>query len=103
MTGLTRAQIADALREVVDPELGINVVDLGLLYGVQLCGDLAVLEMTLTSPACPLTDEIEGQVFAVLDGVVADHRIEWVWTPPWSPAAMSDEGKSQARAMGLPL
>jgi metal-sulfur cluster biosynthetic enzyme len=91
----------EALREVVDPELGINIVDLGLVYDVRLSDGVAHLSVTLTSPACPLTDEIEGQVFAVLDGLVTDHAIEWVWTPPWSPAAMTEDGRAQARALGL--
>jgi metal-sulfur cluster biosynthetic enzyme len=110
---LTEAQMTDptsesavsavweALHEVIDPEIGINIVDLGLVYGVRLDGDVALLDITLTSPACPLTDEIEGQVFVALDGVVADHVIEWVWMPPWSPASMTDAGKEQARAIGL--
>lgn len=95
------AAVWEALHEVIDPEIGINIVDLGLVYGVRMDGDVALLDVTLTSPACPLTDEIEGQVFAALDGVVADHAIEWVWMPPWSPASMTDDGKEQARAIGL--
>lgn len=95
------AEVWEALRDVLDPEIGINIVDLGLVYGVRLDGEVAMLDITLTSPACPLTDEIEGQVFAVLDGVVADHVIEWVWMPPWSPASMTEAGKEQARAIGL--
>ena len=93
--------VREALRDVIDPEIGINIVDMGLVYGVRLDGDVAMLDITLTSPACPLTDEIEGQVFVALDGIVADHTIEWVWTPPWSPASMTDSGKEQARAIGL--
>lgn len=95
------AEIWEALHEVIDPELGINIVDLGLVYGVRLDGEVAMLDITLTSPACPLTDEIEGQVFVALDGIVADHAIEWVWMPPWSPGSMTDAGKEQARALGL--
>lgn len=95
------AQVWEALCDVLDPEIGINIVDLGLVYGVRFEGEVALLDITLTSPACPLTDEIEGQVFAVLDGVVADHVIEWVWMPPWSPASMTEAGKEQARAIGL--
>ncbi len=93
--------ILEALRDVIDPELGINIVDLGLVYGVRMDGELAVIDMTLTSPACPLTDVIEGGVFAVLDGLVADHRIDWVWSPMWTPEKMTEDGKEQARAIGL--
>jgi metal-sulfur cluster biosynthetic enzyme len=94
-------QIFEALRDVVDPELGINIVDLGLVYGVRMDGEVAVLDMTLTSAACPLTDIIEGQVFQVLDGLVADHSINWVWLPPWSPEKLTPDGREQARAIGL--
>lgn len=94
-------QILEALHDVVDPELGINIVDLGLVYGVRMDGEVAVLDMTLTSAACPLTDVIEGQVFQVLDGLVADHTINWVWVPPWSPEKLTPQGREQARAIGL--
>ena len=96
-------QVHDALRDVVDPELGINIVDLGLVYGVRMDGDVAVLDLTLTSAACPLSDVIEGQVFQVLDGLVDDHEINWVWLPPWSPDLMTPDGREQARAIGLPV
>ncbi len=94
-------QIFEALHDVVDPELGINIVDLGLVYGVRMDGDVAILDMTLTSAACPLTDIIEGQVFQVLDGLVTDHTINWVWMPPWSPEKLTPDGREQARAIGL--
>ncbi|GAC1407906.1 MAG: metal-sulfur cluster assembly factor [Mycobacterium sp.] len=94
-------KILEALLDVVDPELGINVVDLGLVYGVRMEADVALLDMTLTSAACPLSDIIEGQVFQVLDGLVADHTINWVWIPPWSPAKLTPSGREQANAIGL--
>jgi metal-sulfur cluster biosynthetic enzyme len=94
-------EILEALRDVVDPELGINIVDLGLVYGIRMDGPVAILDMTLTSPACPLTDVIEGQVFCVLDGLVDDHTINWVWLPPWSPEKLTEDGRDQARAIGL--
>lgn len=100
---VTQDQIWEALHDVVDPELGINIVDLGLVYGVRLDEGVALLDITLTSAACPLTDEIEGQIFQVLDGLVADHAITWVWMPPWSPAKITTEGREQARAIGLAL
>lgn len=94
-------RVIEALRDVVDPELGINIVDLGLVYGVRMAGEVAEIEMTLTSPACPLTDVIEGGVFGALDGLVADHTIDWVWSPPWTPDRMTADGRDQARAIGL--
>jgi metal-sulfur cluster biosynthetic enzyme len=94
--------ILEALRDVVDPELGINVVDLGLVYGVTLGEDrLATIDMTLTSAACPLTDVIEDQARAALDGLVNDFRINWVWMPPWGPDKITEDGREQLRALGF--
>lgn len=96
-------RVREALHDVVDPELGINIVDLGLVYGVEMDGDTALLDITLTSAACPLTDVIEGQIFQVLDGLVPDYTINWVWRPPWSPEQMTPDGREQARAIGLTM
>ena len=94
--------ILEALRDVVDPELGINVVDLGLVYGVTLDSDRNVaIDMTLTSAACPLTDVIEDQAREALEGVVNDFRINWVWLPPWGPESITDDGREQLRALGF--
>jgi metal-sulfur cluster biosynthetic enzyme len=91
--------VLEAMRDVVDPELGINVVDLGLVYGVDV--DAERIAMTLTSAACPLTDVIEDQAREALDGVVADFRINWVWMPPWGPEHITDDGREQLRALGF--
>jgi metal-sulfur cluster biosynthetic enzyme len=102
----SRDDIDEAMRDVVDPELGINVVDLGLVYDVQVSEDVVVtLDMTLTSAACPLTDVIEDQANAALcsgprplaNGVV----INWVWMPPWGPEKITDDGREQLRALGF--
>src|SRR5258705_3142371 len=88
-TGGTSPEVEDlleAMRDVVDPELGVNVVDLGLVYGVTVEPDhTATIDMTLTSAACPLTDVIEDQTRVALDGLVQDFRINWVWLPPLGP------------------
>ena len=98
----TAADVEEAMRDVIDPELGINVVDLGLVYGVTIDqGDQAVIDMTLTSAACPLTDVIEDQAALALDGVAAGFRINWVWMPPWGPDRISDDGREQLRAIGF--
>src|SRR5687768_9728364 len=74
--------VNEALKDVVDPELGINVVDLGLIYGITVDDtSTAIIDMTLTSAACPLTDVIEDQTRMALDGLVNDFRINWVWMP----------------------
>ena len=94
--------LLEALRDVVDPELGVNVVDLGLVYGVTVSDDrIATIDMTLTSAACPLTDVIEDQARAALDGLVADFRINWVWLPPWGPDKITEDGREQLRALGF--
>ena len=94
--------ILEALRDVVDPELGINVVDLGLIYGIDMGEDrLATIDMTLTSAACPLTDVIEDQTRAALEGLVNDFRINWVWLPPWGPDKITEDGREQLRALGF--
>jgi len=94
--------IEEAMRDVVDPELGINVVDLGLVYGVQVGQDRVVtLDMTLTSAACPLTDVIEDQTASALADVVESARINWVWMPPWGPDKITEDGREQLRALGF--
>ncbi len=96
--------IEEAMRDVVDPELGINVVDLGLVYGLHVEQDnIAVLDMTLTSAACPLTDVIEDQSRNALvrSGLVEDLKINWVWMPPWGPDKITEDGREQLRALGF--
>jgi metal-sulfur cluster biosynthetic enzyme len=94
--------VTEAMRDVVDPELGINVVDLGLVYGVDVDeSNVATIDMTLTSAACPLTDVIEDQTQAALDGLVSDFKINWVWMPPWGPDKITEDGREQLRALGF--
>jgi metal-sulfur cluster biosynthetic enzyme len=99
--------LEEAMRDVVDPELGINVVDLGLVYDIRVAdGNVAIVDMTLTSAACPLTDVIEDQTRAALTGgpgggLVEDVRINWVWIPPWGPDKITEDGREQLRALGF--
>jgi metal-sulfur cluster biosynthetic enzyme len=100
--GSETEDVLEALRDVVDPELGVNVVDLGLVYGVAVEPDrTATIDMTLTSAACPLTDVIEDQTRMALDGLVQDFRINWVWLPPWGPERITEDGREQLRALGF--
>jgi metal-sulfur cluster biosynthetic enzyme len=104
ITELTPEQedVLEALRDVVDPELGITVVDLGLVYGVDVDAErVATIDMTLTSAACPLTDVIEDQAREALEGIVTDFRINWVWMPPWGPESITEDGREQLRALGF--
>ncbi len=105
----SRDEIDEAMRDVVDPELGINVVDLGLVYDARVdegaAGPVVTLDMTLTSAACPLTDVIEDQANSALTGgptpIAAEVKINWVWLPPWGPDKITDEGREQLRALGF--
>ena len=90
-------KLCDALRQVVDPEVGINIVDLGLVYGLQRTVDGVRLDLTLTSPACPMGESIAAEAEFVLQeclppGSVVE--INFVWEPPWSPLRMSDKARS---------
>ncbi|HEV2890091.1 MAG TPA: metal-sulfur cluster assembly factor [Frankiaceae bacterium] len=96
------ADVTEAMRDVVDPEIGINIVDLGLVYGITVDdANVATVDMTLTSAACPLTDVIEDQTRSALKDLVADFRINWVWMPPWSMEMITDDGREQMRALGF--
>jgi metal-sulfur cluster biosynthetic enzyme len=105
----SRDEIDEVMRDVIDPELGINVVDLGLVYDARVddvAGDLVVtLDMTLTSAACPLTDMIEDQTIAAITGgptpLAGEVKINWVWMPPWGPDKITDDGREQLRSMGF--
>lgn len=97
-------EILEAMKDVVDPELMVNVVDLGLVYGVQIDdeGDVTI-DMTLTSPTCPLTDKIEYDTKYVLDSLAKSVTINWVWLPPWTLEMISEDGREQLRAIGYNL
>lgn len=99
----TAADVEEAMRDVIDPELGINVVDLGLVYGISEVDETVTVDMTLTSAACPLTDVIEEQAKGALvrSGLCDELRINWVWMPPWGPDKITDDGREQLRALGF--
>ena len=98
----TAEDVLEALHQVIDPELGVDVVDLGLVYDVTIDEQgRAVITMTLTTPACPLTDILEAQTAAVLDGIVEEFRIDWTWEPPWSLDMVGEEGRAQLAALGF--
>ncbi|WP_168734676.1 metal-sulfur cluster assembly factor [Deinococcus sp. KSM4-11] len=104
-TGLpSNDQILESLKVVKDPEIPVNVVDLGLIYGVDIDANGAVdITMTLTSVGCPVQDLIRADAeMAVgrLDGVT-DVNVEFVWTPPWGPDKMTEDGKRQMRMFGF--
>ena len=103
-TTASRDDVVEAMKDVVDPELGINVVDLGLVYGIHLDDDTnAVIDMTLTSAACPLTDVIQDQTNQALEGLVNDVLINWVWMPPWGQERITADGRDMMRALGFSI
>lgn len=89
--------ILTALRTVKDPELGINIVDLGLIYTIQSRDDQVDVEMTLTTPACPAGPEILRNAAAALEGIegVSKANVKLVMSPPWSPDRMTDEARDE--------
>lgn len=103
------ADLEEAMRDVVDPELGINVVDLGLVYDIWVRpgktegSTIARVDMTLTSAECPLTDVIEDQAVSATVGadLVNELELNWVWMPPWGPQKITDDGREQLRAIGF--
>ena len=98
-------QVEEALKNVMDPELGINVVDLGLIYDLAWDDEnnALIISMTLTSAGCPLTDVLEEQTAEALDGIVEAFRINWVWMPPWGPDRITDDGRDMMRALGFAI
>ena len=90
-------KIREALRKVMDPELGVSIVDLGLIYDIRYEAGEAEVEMTLTSPGCPLAPIIDKKVREALAGVpeIEHLEIELVWDPPWSKELISDELRAE--------
>ena len=98
----TAEDVREALHQVIDPELGIDVIGLGLVYGIEL--DVlgrAIITMTLTTPACPLTDLIEDECASTLAGLVEEFRIDWTWDPRWTMERITPEGRDQLAALGF--
>src|SRR5690348_9172551 len=97
-----RDQVLEALKTVRDPEIPINLVDLGLIYELTVKkGGVVYVEMTLTTPACPVAQSMPGEVEAAIRGVpeVTDVRVKLVWTPPWDRDRMSEEAKLELGLM----
>ena len=94
--GAVYERVIDALKEIFDPEIPVNIYDLGLIYGVDVTdeGDVAIT-MTLTTPHCPVAESMPGEVELRVGAVpgIGDVEVNLVWDPPWNPAQMSDEAK----------
>ena len=97
-------EIRSALFDVMDPDLGVNIVDLGFVRAIALEGNTAIITMTLTSPACPLSGVMEDQIRTRLldEGrLVEDFRVDWVWVPAWKPSDITEEGRWELTTIGF--
>ncbi len=95
---MTEEQIKETLKKVLDPEVGVNIVDLGLIYEIQIKPKEVYIQLTMTSPACPLHGVITRNMDKVLRAAFPDlgsMTIELVWEPPWNPGMMSEAAKKQ--------
>lgn len=94
---ITKEQIIDILRTVIDPEIGINIVDLGLVYEILINDQIIDISMTLTTPGCPMhgsiTDWVQRIITMTIPGSTVN--VNLVWEPKWTPEKMSDEAKQQ--------
>jgi len=90
-------KVMDALREVYDPEIGMDIVTLGLIYDVQINGNDVYVKMTLTTPRCPLAQPLRGEAEERLKKIegIGNVKVELVWDPPWTPEMMSEEGRKK--------
>lgn len=94
-TELTEAAVLDAMRQVLDPEIGCNIVDLGLVYGITMREGRVKVTMTLTTPGCPMHESICSGVQNALLSLpqITEAEVELVWDPPWNPSMMTEAGR----------
>jgi metal-sulfur cluster biosynthetic enzyme len=92
---ITEEKVRNALCSVIDPELGIDVVNLGLIYGIDIRGDCVTVTMTLTTPGCPLHESMTAAVYNAIRMIDPEKevKINLVWSPPWTPERLTDEAK----------
>jgi metal-sulfur cluster biosynthetic enzyme len=94
---LNQDTIYESLKQIYDPEVGISIVDMGLIYGLDIEDNKVSVVMTLTSPGCPAGPQILGQIDSSLKALegVEDVDIQVVWSPPWTPDMLSEEARDQ--------
>ena len=101
---VSKTDILESLKKVIDPEIGLNVVDVGLIYRVEVSDDQVEIDFTLTTPVCPLGDTIKNDILTVIredQGVEGDNVVtNLVWNPPWSIEFMSEEARLE---LGYPI
>lgn len=98
---VTKEEILEELKQVADPEIGMDIVNLGLIYDIEINGDRVYIKMTMTAPTCPVTPWILSEAQRVVENLssVEAADVELVWEPPWNPSMMTDEAK-EALNMG---
>jgi metal-sulfur cluster biosynthetic enzyme len=100
----TQEDIVEALREVIDPELGVNVVDLGMVADILIDDEAnVVVDMVPTSPTCPMTDRLEYSAELATEGLVNSLSVNWLWLEVWTPDRLTEDGREQLRAFGLSI
>lgn len=94
---VTEDQVIEVLRDVYDPEIPVNVVDLGLVYGLEIKDNKVFVQLTMTAPGCPFHGQLTADAYdRIMEGTEAEAaEVEIVWDPPWTPDRMSEEGKAQ--------
>lgn len=101
---ISKEQVIQTLQTVFDPEIPVNVWDLGLIYDLRLEGNDVHIMMTLTAVGCPVGPQIAGEIENKLQSVGAEHvKVDFVWSPPWSPARLTDDGRLALQSMGYPV
>jgi len=101
---LDREQVVQMLHTIFDPEIPVNIWDLGLIYDLQVTGNDVAIKMTLTAVGCPIGPAVAGEIENKLQSVGAEHvTVDFVWSPPWSPARLSDDGRLALQSMGFPV
>src|SRR5210317_610605 len=97
--------VQEGLKNVIDPELGVNIVDLGLIYDLSWDDeeDALIISMTLTSAGCPLTDVIEESMANALDGVVERFRVNLVWLPQWGQQRITEDARDMIMPLGFSI
>lgn len=101
---ITREQVIEVLKTVFDPEIPVNVWDLGLVYDLAVEEDRVAIAMTLTAPGCPVGPQLAAEIENKLQAIGAEAAsVRFVWTPPWSTERVSPEGKLHLQMMGIPV
>jgi metal-sulfur cluster biosynthetic enzyme len=101
---ITREQAIEVLKSVYDPEIPVNVWDLGLVYDLRLSGNDVAITMTLTAPGCPVGPQIAAEIEQKLQAAGAETvTVSFVWTPPWTTERVTPEGRLHLQMLGIPV